>query len=121
MDEFHRFLPHHFRCASHTLNLMATTDFLNCLRASKKVHVRGSNQQCNTLWKLMGSPKQKEEFVKIFGTCLPRLTVIRWNSLYNAICKIVELEKKILAKTEKEKEKAEKSKPILRDVDYYNS
>lgn len=38
-EELQRTLPTHIRCASHTLNLLATTDAMVCIKSSKSLEV----------------------------------------------------------------------------------
>lgn len=92
-------LPRHFRCGSHTLNLLATTDFLKILNSLPKLlrlHTE-TMKKCNVLWKLMGSPLQKEKVVGVLGHVLRRPMAVRWNSLYDAVSQIVKEEKEILS------------------------
>ncbi|KAM8718282.1 hypothetical protein ACLKA7_000984 [Drosophila subpalustris] len=45
-------LPKHYRCASHTLNLVATTDYLNIIKSDSKMqemHMKAL-KRCSALW-----------------------------------------------------------------------
>uniref|UniRef100_A0ABD2WMA6 HAT C-terminal dimerisation domain-containing protein n=1 Tax=Trichogramma kaykai TaxID=54128 RepID=A0ABD2WMA6_9HYME len=81
-------LPKHFRCASHTLNLLATTDFLKVLKKNdyedyKDKHTTAlEKSQC--LWKSLRSLKKKEEVRKELNCFLKRPVPTRWNSLFDS-------------------------------------
>ncbi|XP_057339703.1 uncharacterized protein LOC130677118 [Microplitis mediator] len=102
-DDLHKFLPNHFRCASHTLNLLATTDVINSIKNVKKLHAMHNEtiKRCNAFWKLMGTPKQKEKVIDIAGCAFRRPTVVRWNSLYDSLTQIVAMKTKVVEVIEK--------------------
>lgn len=80
-------LPQHFRCASHTLNLVATKDAISGIKAFPGLQSTYNEmiEKCNVLWRLSASPKQNEKLHKHLGQSLKRPIVTRWNSLYDAI------------------------------------
>ena len=86
-------LPRHFRCASHTLNLSATTDVLKTVNASKPLSSQFNQvmTRCQCLWKTLRSPKQRETLAAILGQCLSRPVVVRWNSLFSSLQQIYDL------------------------------
>lgn len=90
-------LPRHFRCASHTLNLLATTDVLKTVKASVLLssHFDQVMERCQCLWKLLRSPKQREILTNILGECLSRPVVVRWYSLFTSLEQIYKLREKI--------------------------
>ncbi|XP_057336374.1 uncharacterized protein LOC130674944 [Microplitis mediator] len=91
-------LPHHILCASHTLNLVATTDALACIKSSKPLESAYTRmiERCNCLWKLTSSPKKYEQMKSILNQSLRRPVPTRWNSLYNSILQIFGLKQKLL-------------------------
>jgi len=64
-------LPHHLRCASHTLNLLATTDFHNALKNSTASRIHYSVfGKCTTLWNASRRPKTSEIIHDTLGCSL---------------------------------------------------
>ncbi|CAD6229122.1 GSCOCG00012088001-RA-CDS, partial [Cotesia congregata] len=78
-------LPRHFRCASHSLNLVATTDCLKAINNSKTLKKKYFNVigKCSSLWKSLRSPKTSESLKSYLGVSLKRPVVTRWNSTYD--------------------------------------
>ncbi|XP_057335994.1 uncharacterized protein LOC130674623 [Microplitis mediator] len=95
-------LPEQIHCASHTLNLVATTDMLNYIKSCKILHSSYNQmiQRCNLLWKLLSSPKNSEKLKKVLGQSLQKSVVTRSNSLYQSIFQIFGLKDKILSSGE---------------------
>lgn len=92
------FLPRHLRCASHTLNLIATTDAekviqdnLRLRRAHEKAIFR-----CETLWRAMRAPKKREALKTYLNCSLKRPVITRWNSYYDALRQIASLQDKLM-------------------------
>ena len=86
-------LPPHQRCASHTLNLVATTDvekhLLSCT-LSKSLY-RSSFGKCTALWNKMrrstlAADKMSDKLKK--KLLVPSPT--RWNSQYDAVSRVIE-------------------------------
>ncbi|XP_046402876.1 uncharacterized protein LOC124168657 [Ischnura elegans] len=75
-------LPHHVRCASHTLNLLATTDTAKIIEKSpslSRVHHMAMGK-CTFLWNASGRPHSAEKIFSILGQKLSYPGVTRWNS-----------------------------------------
>ncbi|CAD6228538.1 GSCOCG00012062001-RA-CDS, partial [Cotesia congregata] len=86
-EELRKTLPAHVRCASHTLNLVATTDAMACIKSSKSL-VAGYMRmidRCTSLWKMLSAPKSNENVKVILGKSLKKPVPTRWNSLYDAL------------------------------------
>ncbi|XP_046400621.1 uncharacterized protein LOC124166944 [Ischnura elegans] len=83
-------LPHHLRCASHTLNLLATTDLQNALKGSSvdRIHYPAL-AKCSTLWNASRRPKSSEVIQGILGYQLLYPCPTRWNSLYDSISQLM--------------------------------
>lgn len=97
-SECARQLPNHLRCASHTLNLVATTDTIKAIDRSfdlKKAHANAM-AKCTKLWKSLRSPKTNEVLKDYLGIALKRPVVTRWNSLFDAIQQLVKCKNLIL-------------------------
>ncbi|XP_050519264.1 uncharacterized protein LOC126893283 [Diabrotica virgifera virgifera] len=84
-------LPKHFRCASHTLNLIATTDYKNLIKENAVLRKRhtAAFQKCNLLWNKANRPKSNEIIQNILGHTLSRPGITRWNSLYDSVKQIL--------------------------------
>ncbi|XP_060864379.1 uncharacterized protein LOC132940692 [Metopolophium dirhodum] len=54
-------LPHHLRCASHTLSLIATSDFMKAIKSIpvNRLHLTAI-EKCNFLWNMSRRPKSAE-------------------------------------------------------------
>lgn len=51
----------HYRCVSHTLNLIATTDVINCIKSTRTLAARHDEAitRCEVLWKQLRSQKKR--------------------------------------------------------------
>lgn len=85
-------LPPHYRCASHTINLISTSDVdkhLNLCADTKAVY-RSSIAKCSALWtKASRSTLASEHVEEVSRRKLMVPTSTRWNSLYEAISRII--------------------------------
>lgn len=90
-------LAKHVRCASHTLNLIATTDVKNAIQKNIALRMRHTNclSKCAVLWKMAGRPKSAEIIYNVLGHTLSYPGITRWNSFYDAIFKIMKEKEKI--------------------------
>lgn len=83
-------LPCHNSCASHTLNLLATTDFKKVLNANqvlKELH-ESFIKKANILWSAMHRPLSAEKVKAILKCSLIYPVVHRWNSVLDAIVQL---------------------------------
>lgn len=90
------FLPHHLRCASHTLSLIATTDFSKAVKNSSinRLH-NGAIGKCTTLWNMSRRPKSSEIIHDLIGCSLFYPCPTRWNSLYDALSQLLKFKDKL--------------------------
>ncbi|KAL7297892.1 hypothetical protein TKK_0008914 [Trichogramma kaykai] len=67
-------LSQHFRCASHILNLIATTDAMKLINSSSKLKTIHSSaiSNCEALWKSLKSVQKREKLNEFFGECLQK-------------------------------------------------
>ena len=91
-------LSRHIRCASHTLSLVATTDARSALQHKSFASLNHCTMgRCSALWTKSGRPKSAEIIHNVLGCSLKIPCVTRWNSLYDAIIKLLK-HKNILGK-----------------------
>lgn len=106
-------LSKHHRCSSHTLNLLATTDLISILKRDEPAYIRHKMvicmymryfpnlklntvsylqifEKCNNLWKKSSWPKSSEVIVSTLGSSLVLPVITRWNSLYDAVVKLLQ-------------------------------
>ncbi|XP_036336509.1 uncharacterized protein LOC118746724 isoform X1 [Rhagoletis pomonella] len=81
-------LPQYFRCASHTLNLLSSTDFLNIIKQSKKLYSRHKQafMRCYNIWQKCARPKSatlRQGILLSSSLKTPRVTC--WNSLFESV------------------------------------
>ncbi|KAJ8889893.1 hypothetical protein PR048_009398 [Dryococelus australis] len=90
-------LPHHLRSASHTLNLLATTDFQKAIVASAtgRIHHSAIGKCTTAIWNLMRQPKSSEVVTNILGCSLIYPCPTRWNSLYDSIVALMKHQNKL--------------------------
>lgn len=82
-------LPNHIRCASHTLNLVATTDAAKGLKEAGISKLNHSTMgKCSALWAAAGKPKSSEIIKEITGRELRYPCATRWNSIYDSLAMI---------------------------------
>ncbi|QQP56940.1 Uncharacterized protein FKW44_001779 [Caligus rogercresseyi] len=89
-------LPPHYRCASHTLNIISSTDIEKFLtsRTETKLLYRGSISKCSALWNKCSRSSLASECLEELN--LRKLLVptnTRWNSFYEGIKRITEIPK----------------------------
>ena len=85
-------LPKHIRRASHILSLIATSDVKNVIQ--KNTALRSKHSNCTTLWKKVGRPTSAEIIKEVLGHTLS-YPGVRWNSLYDSFCQIIDEKEKI--------------------------
>ena len=83
-------LPPHYRCAAHTLNLIATTDADHAeLDSAYKKLSRSTFAKCQALWNKSGRTTAANEIVsKEAGLQLVRSCATRWNSVFNSVARL---------------------------------
>lgn len=95
----HEFLPRQMRCASHTLNLTGSKDSTLALKNSafKKMHTAVFSK-LNFLWRKANRPKSSELIEQFLKCALKRPCPTRWNSVYDCVDQIVEMDRELLNK-----------------------
>ncbi|GLV38548.1 hypothetical protein CBL_05096 [Carabus blaptoides fortunei] len=90
-------LPKHLRCASHTLNLIATTDVAKSINSNASLRPRHNSafSKCSALWKKASKPKSAEMIEEVLGHTLSYPVVTRWNSTYESINQIISEKSKL--------------------------
>lgn len=87
-------MPKHMRCASHTLNLVATTDVKNAVAndtGTFKRLYRSTMAKCSNLWTHVSrSSKSSDVLESIINVSLRAPGETRWNSTYDAIQRLLE-------------------------------
>ena len=87
-------LPPHYRCASHTINLISTSDvdkYLSSNAESKAVY-RSSTAKCTALWtKSSRSALASETVEEVSKRKLLVPASTRWNSFFDAVKRIAEI------------------------------
>ncbi|XP_067613299.1 uncharacterized protein [Eurosta solidaginis] len=85
-------LPKHHRCSSHTLNLLVTSDLIKILKADESLFKRNNMvfKKCDNLWKKCKWPKSSEVIQETLGGCLVVPVGTRWNSLYDAVVRLLQ-------------------------------
>ena len=107
--------PHHVRCASHTLSLIATIDGKNALKdvEYKKIYY-SLMDKLSSLWYTAGKPRSAESIRNILGEPLTIPVITRWNSYYYAMKDLLLFKKETIDILFKELDT-----PILTDNEYY--
>lgn len=91
-------LSAHYRCASHTLNLIATSDVGKITDLQYKATSQSAFAKVNVLCRKTNHPKSSETIKQILGKSLVVPCKTRWNSLYDTVSRILEFDIKLLNK-----------------------
>lgn len=91
-------LPVHFRCAAHTLALVATKDVEKIQDLTYKRKSASAFEKVNSVCKKSNKPKSSEIIHGILGKSLIVPCKTRWNSLFDTVSKILEFDIKIMNK-----------------------
>lgn len=97
-DEFDDLtLPKHFRCASHTLNLLASSDYNKFIKKSS-LNIRHERvmKKCNELWKNLRARKKRVALVNFLDKCIKKPVITRWNSMFEALSDVNSVKEKLL-------------------------
>ncbi|XP_036330064.1 uncharacterized protein LOC118742246 [Rhagoletis pomonella] len=95
-------LPRHIRCATHTLNLLATTYVLRILKTDTSYDKHNNvMKKCSDIWNKINRPKTSEIIVSVLGSQLQYPVVTRWNSLYDSIKGLISHKEKLSTLCEK--------------------
>nr|XP_044250968.1 uncharacterized protein LOC108054111 [Drosophila takahashii] len=79
-------LPKHYRCGCHTLNLLATTDYMSIIKSDSRVFGEHASvlKRCSAIWNKCNRPKTAECIKSLLGCSLKTPVATRWNTLYDA-------------------------------------
>ena len=81
-------LPPHIRCASHTLNLIGSTDAEKIIANNPTLYklYRSAISKITSIWNLVSrSTKASDTMVEVLGQRLPKPCATRWNSSYDCL------------------------------------
>lgn len=80
-------LPDHLRCATHTLNLVATKDSERAMdKAAYKITYRASMAKATALWNTVSrSTKAADAAFELLGYHFTVPVITRWNSYYDSV------------------------------------
>lgn len=83
-------MANHYRCNSHTFNLMGSTDIANAQKDPiyKKVYTSAFSK-LNRVWSLASRPGSNETIRSMLGCSLTRPSVTRWNGLYDSVSELL--------------------------------
>jgi hypothetical protein len=92
-------LPDHLRCATHTLNLVATKDSERAMdNAAYKKTYRASMAKATALWNIVSrSTKAADAAFELLGYHFTVPVITRWHSYYDSVKKIVKADDKLTA------------------------
>lgn len=96
-------LPHHLRCACHTLSLIVTCDVKKALSKSpacNRLH-DSAMSKCSEYWSSSHRPKSAETVASVLGRQLPTPCVTRWSSLYHALVALLDNKAQLRTLSEK--------------------
>lgn len=97
-EEIDSVLSLHVRCASHTFSLIGVKDAAKALTTSSYFNKHSSAfKKLNRIWSCANKPKASETIVEVLGKSIHRPVATRWNSVYDCIVKILQLEQTKLA------------------------
>ena len=83
-------LPPHYRCCSHTLSLVCTSDAKKNKNDVSYTRLRNSAfAKCSSLWNAAGRPQSAEKIYEILGCHLKLPCPTRWNSFYDSVGTLV--------------------------------
>lgn len=84
-------LPKHLRCASHTLNLIATADCSKAINSNLEVRTKHTHaiDKSRKLWSKAGKPGTAEIIREVLGCTLSAPGETRWNSYFDSISRIL--------------------------------
>ncbi|KAL4141877.1 hypothetical protein QTP88_004432 [Uroleucon formosanum] len=89
-------LPYHLHCVSHTLSLLATTDFNNIFKAStaNRYHYLAI-AKCSSLGNMSRKPKSSEIISNILNCSFIFPIITTWNSLFDSISQLLKYRDKL--------------------------
>ncbi|XP_055307105.1 uncharacterized protein LOC129571338 isoform X2 [Sitodiplosis mosellana] len=92
-DDVNSLLPIRIKCAAHSLNLVGKTDATKALsdRSYAQIYCQ-SISKLNLLWKFCGYRKSSDDIKWYIGKTIIRPHKIRWNSLYDSIHEILNID-----------------------------
>lgn len=83
----------HVRCASHTFSLIGVKDASKAMTDSSYFNKHTSAfKKLNRIWNCANKPKASETIMNMLGKSIYRPVSTRWNSVYDCIVKILELD-----------------------------
>ncbi|XP_043284952.1 uncharacterized protein [Venturia canescens] len=99
-EECQKILPRHCKCASHTMNLIASTDVPKAIARNDPLKRKHNCvlKKCSLLWKLLRSPKKRETLKTELGIAIQRPVVTRWNSSYDCFKQLLGIKAKLIDK-----------------------
>lgn len=90
-------LPNHQRCISHLINLIASSDSLKIMNKNEAIRSKHTKimNKCSQLWNKAGRPKSAEIIKHVLGHSLSYPGVTRWNSYFDSITQILNVQDKL--------------------------